>query len=197
MDFNIVDKIRNEYLAAVLRQDAEWFDANPSGVITSQLNDNIDRIQDGMGDKLGLLVRGFSMFFSSVIVCGKGEASHVENVIHRNQVNAVNMRKGEASHVENVIHRNQVNAVNMREAMKSHLNSASICEESIMNVRTVQSCNGQQHMVKKALFQKYTSSLQRTLKYSLRNHFWMGFFEGLSFLQIYAVIGLALWWVAG
>ncbi|PIO57050.1 hypothetical protein TELCIR_21547, partial [Teladorsagia circumcincta] len=30
---------------------------------------NIARIQDGMGDKMGLLIRGFAMFFSSITAC--------------------------------------------------------------------------------------------------------------------------------
>ncbi|CAJ0606066.1 unnamed protein product [Cylicocyclus nassatus] len=173
----IVDRIRSEYLAAVLRQDAAWFDDNPSGVITSQLNDNIDRIQDGMGDKLGLLIRGFSMFFSSVIAC----------CIISWQITLISLTMGPISAMTMAM-LGKVNATSMRKAMKSQALASTIYEESIMNVKTVQSCNGQDHMVK-----KYTNALNQTLRYTLRSHFWMGFFEGLSFLQIYVVNGVALW----
>ncbi|RCN35751.1 multidrug resistance protein 1 domain protein [Ancylostoma caninum] len=174
---NVVDTIRKEYLAAVLRQDAAWFDVNPSGVITSQLNDNIARIQDGMGDKLGLLVRGFSMFFSSVIVC----------CVISWQITLISLTMGPISAMTLAL-LGKVNAVSLSKALKSLTMAASIGEESVMNVKTVQSCNGQQHMV-----QKYSDALQRALKYAVRGHFWMGFFEGLSFFQIYVIIGLALW----
>ncbi|EYB90819.1 hypothetical protein Y032_0213g2271 [Ancylostoma ceylanicum] len=173
---NVVDTIRKEYLAAVLRQDAAWFDENPSGVITSQLNDNIARIQDGMGDKLGLLVRGFSMFFSSVIVC----------CVISWQITLISLTMGPISAMTLAM-LGKVNAVSLSKALSSLTIAASICEESVLNVKTVQSCNGQQHMV-----QKYSDALRCALKYSVRGHFWMGFFEGLSFFQIYVVIGLAL-----
>ncbi|EPB70509.1 ABC transporter, ATP-binding protein [Ancylostoma ceylanicum] len=176
---NVVDTIRKEYLAAVLRQDAAWFDENPSGVITSQLNDNIARIQDGMGDKLGLLVRGFSMFFSSVIVC----------CVISWQITLISLTMGPISAMTLAM-LGKVNAVSLSKALSSLTIAASICEESVLNVKTVQSCNGQQHMV-----QKYSDALRCALKYSVRGHFWMGFFEGLSFFQIYVVIGLALWYI--
>ncbi|KAK6044902.1 hypothetical protein COOONC_17593 [Cooperia oncophora] len=38
---NVVNSIRHQYLAAVLRQEAAWFDENDSGVITSQLNEYV------------------------------------------------------------------------------------------------------------------------------------------------------------
>ncbi|KAK6013884.1 ABC transporter, ATP-binding protein, partial [Ostertagia ostertagi] len=43
------------------------------------------------------------------------------------------------------------------------------------------------------MVKKYQAALGRALPYSIRGHFWMGFFEGLSFFQIYVVIGVALW----
>ncbi|KAK6739284.1 hypothetical protein RB195_020996 [Necator americanus] len=134
---NVVDTIRNEYLSAVLRQDAAWFDVNPSGVITAQLNDSIARIQDGMGDKLGLLVRGFSMFFSSAIVC----------CLISWQVTLISLTIGPISAMTLAM-LGKVNAVSISKAMKSLTVAATICEESVMNVRTVQSCNGQEQMTK-------------------------------------------------
>ncbi|KAK6030788.1 ABC transporter, ATP-binding protein, partial [Ostertagia ostertagi] len=133
---NVVNSLRHQYLAAVLRQDATWFDQNTSGVITSQLNDNIARIQDGMGDKMGLLIRGFSMFFSSIIAC----------CAINWQITVISLTMGPIATVTMAM-----------------------------------------------LGRKYRAALGRALPYSIRGHFWMGFFEGLSFFQIYVVIGVALW----
>ncbi|ETN80929.1 ABC transporter, ATP-binding protein [Necator americanus] len=82
----------------------------------------------------------------------------------------------------------KVNAVSISKAMKSLTVAATICEESVMNVRTVQSCNGQEQMTK-----RYSEALRHALSHSVRGHFWMGFFEGLSSFQIYVIVGLALW----
>lgn len=59
--------MRFEYVNAVLRQDAAWFDGNDAGLISSQLNNNIERIRDGVSDKFGLITRGFALFTFSTI----------------------------------------------------------------------------------------------------------------------------------
>ncbi|KIH46753.1 hypothetical protein ANCDUO_23191 [Ancylostoma duodenale] len=62
---NIVERIRKEFVSAVLRQNAMWQDENNAGAITTQLNENIAQIEDGVGDKIGMLARGVSMFIAS------------------------------------------------------------------------------------------------------------------------------------
>ncbi|KAK6739287.1 hypothetical protein RB195_020996 [Necator americanus] len=181
---NVVDTIRNEYLSAVLRQDAACIPLMtvprtfhtyiPINVACSS---SIARIQDGMGDKLGLLVRGFSMFFSSAIVC----------CLISWQVTLISLTIGPISAMTLAM-LGKVNAVSISKAMKSLTVAATICEESVMNVRTVQSCNGQEQMTK-----RYSEALRHALSHSVRGHFWMGFFEGLSSFQIYVIVGLALW----
>ncbi|KAI6172067.1 P glycoprotein 16 [Aphelenchoides besseyi] len=47
-------KIRTRFFRAILRQEVSWFDKHPAGGLTTQLSDGIDRIKDGIGDKLGL-----------------------------------------------------------------------------------------------------------------------------------------------
>ncbi|KAK6013883.1 hypothetical protein OSTOST_20775, partial [Ostertagia ostertagi] len=134
------------------------------------------------------LFRGFSMFFSSIIAC----------CAINWQITVISLTMGPIATVTMAM-LGRVNSVSLGKAMTLQTEAASIAEESVMNVKTVQSCNGQEHMVKKTInkavfpFQKYRAALGRALPYSIRGHFWMGFFEGLSFFQIYVVIGVALW----
>lgn len=53
----IAGRIRKEFIKAVLRQDAAWLDANSAGTITTTLNENVAQIEDGLGDKIGMLAR--------------------------------------------------------------------------------------------------------------------------------------------
>ncbi|VDM80785.1 unnamed protein product, partial [Strongylus vulgaris] len=64
----IIAKMRHEYVRAILRQNAGWFDRNHSGMLATKLNDNMERIREGIGDKLGLLLRGCAMFIAAVII---------------------------------------------------------------------------------------------------------------------------------
>jgi ATP-binding cassette subfamily B (MDR/TAP) protein 1 len=63
-----VHKIRLAYYRAVLRQNIGWFDVNPSGELSSRLNDDIDKIHDGIGDKFVIMIQWFSTFISGFIV---------------------------------------------------------------------------------------------------------------------------------
>uniref|UniRef100_A0A158P6K3 ABC transporter, ATP-binding protein n=1 Tax=Angiostrongylus cantonensis TaxID=6313 RepID=A0A158P6K3_ANGCA len=57
---------RNIFVMAVLRQNATWFDKNCAGAITTQLNENVSQIEDGIGDKMGMLARGISTLIACV-----------------------------------------------------------------------------------------------------------------------------------
>ncbi|VDK34119.1 unnamed protein product [Gongylonema pulchrum] len=65
---NISCTIRGEYIKSLLRQDAAWFDQQKAGTLTAQLNENINKIRDGIGDKVGLIVRNMTMFLTGIIV---------------------------------------------------------------------------------------------------------------------------------
>uniref|UniRef100_A0A1I7YA15 ABC transmembrane type-1 domain-containing protein n=1 Tax=Steinernema glaseri TaxID=37863 RepID=A0A1I7YA15_9BILA len=57
-----IRRIRNAYLRGVLRQNIGWYDETRSGTLTTQLTDNIDRMKEGMGDKIGVLFQGLAQF---------------------------------------------------------------------------------------------------------------------------------------
>uniref|UniRef100_A0A914EII8 ABC transmembrane type-1 domain-containing protein n=1 Tax=Acrobeloides nanus TaxID=290746 RepID=A0A914EII8_9BILA len=65
---NITTALRTRFIQSMLRQDAAWWDTQKYGAITSQLNENIDKIRDGIGDKIGLLLRGISMYITTFVV---------------------------------------------------------------------------------------------------------------------------------
>lgn len=64
----ITRRIRNAYLLSILRQNAAWFEKNHSGALNTRLNDNIERIYEGIGDKLGLLTRNMVQYITGIIV---------------------------------------------------------------------------------------------------------------------------------
>ncbi|ETN84288.1 hypothetical protein NECAME_06921 [Necator americanus] len=63
-----VYQIRNRYFGAVIRQDMAWFDKNESGALTTRMSDGIDRIRDGIGDKLGAMFAYFATFIAGMNV---------------------------------------------------------------------------------------------------------------------------------
>ncbi|PIO52328.1 ABC transporter, ATP-binding protein [Teladorsagia circumcincta] len=54
--------IRAKYLRAVMRQDMTWFDQQQTGALTMKMSSGMERIKDGIGDKLGLILGAFGSF---------------------------------------------------------------------------------------------------------------------------------------
>lgn len=65
--------------------------------------------------------------------------------------------------------------------------SVNVLQESIMNVKTVQACNGQDQMIK-----KYSDFLDQGRIYGVFTYFWNGFFDGCFFLFMYIFYGLGI-----
>ncbi|CAI5442420.1 unnamed protein product [Caenorhabditis angaria] len=172
----IIDKIRKDYLSAVLRQDANWLDNHPAGTINCQLNENTEIINDGLGIKCCLLVRGFAMFASSIIACA----------FIQWQLTFITFTMGPLSAF--VLHYlTKVTESTNEEMMNLSAKSHTIFEESILNVRTIQTCNGQNFMIKKL---KQVNILLKNLQNKIT--FWTGFFDGLSLFTGYFITGIAL-----
>ncbi|EYC28974.1 hypothetical protein Y032_0007g3527 [Ancylostoma ceylanicum] len=134
---NIVERIRKEFVTAVLRQNAMWQDENNAGTITSQLNENIAQIEDGIGDKIGMLARGVSMFIASAAFAFAFSWRITLVCVGVGPVSAITMAV-----------MSKLSSSSMQGMMSVSGAVGAIAEEAVMNVKTVAACNGQEHMVK-------------------------------------------------
>lgn len=59
---HITQKIREQYLAAILRQNVAYFDKLGAGEITIRITDDMNAIQDGISQKVSLTMSGFATY---------------------------------------------------------------------------------------------------------------------------------------
>lgn len=64
----LVRKMRQRYLGSVLRQDMAFFDSLKPGEIGTRLSADLLTIQNGMSEKMGILISSLSYFVTSYIV---------------------------------------------------------------------------------------------------------------------------------
>lgn len=64
----ITSHLRQMYLAAVLRQNCAYFDIVGAGEITSIMDQDMKAIQEGISQKLGLVLTGFSGFLIAIVI---------------------------------------------------------------------------------------------------------------------------------
>uniref|UniRef100_A0AC34Q215 Uncharacterized protein n=1 Tax=Panagrolaimus sp. JU765 TaxID=591449 RepID=A0AC34Q215_9BILA len=63
-----IHKIRKHFLYAIMHQDMEWFDKNQVGTLTQKMSSGIDRIKDGMSDKIGVIIHAVISLISGCII---------------------------------------------------------------------------------------------------------------------------------
>uniref|UniRef100_A0A0N4WT08 ABC transmembrane type-1 domain-containing protein n=1 Tax=Haemonchus placei TaxID=6290 RepID=A0A0N4WT08_HAEPC len=64
----ITHKLRKIYLKAILRQQISWFDIQQTGNLTARLTDDLERVREGLGDKLSLFIQMMSAFVAGFCV---------------------------------------------------------------------------------------------------------------------------------
>ncbi|GMS96689.1 hypothetical protein PENTCL1PPCAC_18864, partial [Pristionchus entomophagus] len=153
-------RTRVQFIKSILRQNAGWYDKNQAGALITQLNDNLDRIREAVGDKLGLLIRGLSMFVSSLVI-----AFSIEWRI------ALFMSALSPLMCASMAAMTRILTSSTMKEMKDVGSAGAIAEESVLGVRTVQAFNGQQEMA-----DRYRESLSRGLLHATHKSFWSGFF---------------------
>ena len=65
---HVTQKIREQYLKAILRQNIGYFDKLGAGEITTRITADTNLIQDGMSEKIGLTISGVSTFISAFVI---------------------------------------------------------------------------------------------------------------------------------
>uniref|UniRef100_A0A0K0ESC1 ML domain-containing protein n=1 Tax=Strongyloides stercoralis TaxID=6248 RepID=A0A0K0ESC1_STRER len=134
----IVRKLRCEFLNSILRQDAAWFESNHSGTLNTKLNDNIERIYEGIGDKFGILLRNSCQFLAGL--CVAFYTSWIMTLPLCVLSPAVAFVLGSTGKA--MMHYT-------KQEMQIYSNAGKIALEAISNVKTVGSLNGQNEEVKK------------------------------------------------
>jgi ABC-type multidrug transport system fused ATPase/permease subunit len=64
----LVRRLRGRYLRALLRQELAFFDRLPAGDVSSRLSIDLDSIQKGTSEKVGMVITSISYFVASYIV---------------------------------------------------------------------------------------------------------------------------------
>jgi ABC-type multidrug transport system fused ATPase/permease subunit len=120
----------------------------------------IKNIEDGIGDKIGLLIRGISMFITTFAIAFvvNWKISLVMLLIA--PICCLNM-----SFMARLISRSS------KKQLKSNETAGALLQEAVMNVKTVQSCNGQEEMVEKLEKQQNMYRIHGIMAY-----FWVRFY---------------------
>ncbi|KAK0394446.1 hypothetical protein QR680_000741 [Steinernema hermaphroditum] len=170
---HIVCNMRKRYIESILKQNAGWMDTQKAGTLITQLNENIDRVRDGIGDKIGLLSRSLTMYITTVVIA----------FIYDWKMSFMMVGVGPASAILMSFMARLINSSAIKQ-MYLVGKAGGIMEECILNVKTVSSCNGQPTMI-----ERFKDVLKKGRFHAIMTYFWNGLFDGIFFIILYFSFG--------
>uniref|UniRef100_A0A0N5C259 ABC-type xenobiotic transporter n=1 Tax=Strongyloides papillosus TaxID=174720 RepID=A0A0N5C259_STREA len=174
---NINHVLRKKFLYATMRQNIAWYDKNSSGSLNTKMFDNLERVKEGTGDKLGLLVQFVAQFFGGYITA----------FTYDWKLTLIMMSLSPFMVICGFFLAKLMATAAQREAEKYAI-AGTIAEESLSSIRTVTAFNGQQREYK-----RYETALLNAMKDGIKKGAVVGVGLGMTFLIIFASYCLAFW----
>ncbi|KAK9766045.1 hypothetical protein K7432_005165 [Basidiobolus ranarum] len=171
-------KIREAYLAAVLRQDIAWFDKLGAGEVTTRITSDTHLIQDGISEKFPQSCSYVATFISAFIIAfiRNWKLTLVLSCI----IPMIAISVGSL---------NKFTSKFVKRALDHYSISGTLAEEVISSIRTA-TAFGQQ----KKLSEMYNVNISKAKTEGMKKAFTTGAGIGVIFLIIYSAYSLAFWY---
>uniref|UniRef100_A0A8C9WHR7 ABC-type xenobiotic transporter n=1 Tax=Scleropages formosus TaxID=113540 RepID=A0A8C9WHR7_SCLFO len=167
-------RIREKYFHAILHQQMEWFDTHQIGVLITRLTDDINTINDGLGDKICIFTQFFCTFITGFVI-GFVKGWKLTLVI----LSVSPLLAGSAA----------VLAALTSKELTAYAKAGAVAEEILVAIRTVVAFNGQ----KKAV-EKYKINLEEAKRFGVKKSVTTNVSMGFTQFVIFGTYALAFWY---
>ncbi|XP_059113272.1 ATP-dependent translocase ABCB1 [Peromyscus eremicus] len=173
-----IHKIRQKFFHAIMNQEIGWFDVHDVGELNTRLTDDVSKINEGIGDKIGMFFQSMATFFGGFII-GFTRGWKLTLVIL-----AISPVLGLSAGVWAKI----LSSFTDKE-LQAYAKAGAVAEEVLAAIRTVIAFGGQ----KKEL-ERYNNNLEEAKRLGIKKAITSNISMGAAFLLIYASYALAFWY---
>ncbi|KAM6201356.1 phosphatidylcholine translocator ABCB4 isoform 2-T2 [Rhynchocyon petersi] len=173
-----IRKIRHKFFHAILRQEISWFDKNDITELNTRLTDDISKISEGIGDKVGMFFQAVATFFAGFIV----------GFIRGWKLTLVIMAISPILGLSAAVWAKILSAFTDKE-LAAYAKAGAVAEEALGAIRTVIAFGGQSKELK-----RYQKHLENAKKIGIKKAISANISMGIAFLLIYASYALAFWY---
>nr|KAF6417722.1 ATP binding cassette subfamily B member 1 [Rousettus aegyptiacus] len=173
-----INKIRKQFFHAIMRQEIGWFDMHDVGELNTRLTDDVSKINEGIGDKIGMFFQSIATFLTGFII-GFTRGWKLTLVIL-----AISPVLGLSVAVWAKI----LSSFTDKELL-AYAKAGAVAEEVLAAIRTVIAFGGQ----KKEL-ERYNKNLEEAKRIGINKAITANISIGVAFLLIYASYALAFWY---
>nr|XP_019605320.1 PREDICTED: phosphatidylcholine translocator ABCB4 isoform X2 [Rhinolophus sinicus]XP_019605321.1 PREDICTED: phosphatidylcholine translocator ABCB4 isoform X2 [Rhinolophus sinicus] len=173
-----IRKIRKEFFHAILRQELGWFDINDTTELNTRLTDDISKISEGIGDKVGMFFQAVATFFAGFIV----------GFIRGWKLTLVIMAISPILGLSAAVWAKILSAFSDKE-LAAYAKAGAVAEEALGAIRTVIAFGGQDKEL-----ERYQKHLENAKKIGIKKAISANISMGIAFLLIYGSYALAFWY---
>ena len=173
-----VFRIRNMFLRAILRQNIGWYDVHQTGDFASRISDDLTKLQEGIGEKIGMF-----LFFMTIFT-----ASLINAFIHGWELTLVIFSAMPVLILAVSICARAVSVFSAKE-QSIYGKAGAIAEEVLSSIRTVFAFGGEEKEIG-----RYDSKLSLARKAGVMRGVLVALGAGVMWFIIYGSYGLAFWY---
>ncbi|XP_047550293.1 ATP-dependent translocase ABCB1 isoform X3 [Lutra lutra] len=170
--------IRKQFFHAIMRQEIGWFDVHDVGELNTRLTDDVSKINEGIGDKIGMFFQSIATFFIGFIV-GFTRGWKLTLVIL-----AISPVLGLSAAIWAKI----LSSFTDKELL-AYAKAGAVAEEVLAAIRTVIAFGGQEKEL-----ERYNKNLEEAKRIGIKKAITANISIGAAFLLIYASYALAFWY---
>ncbi|CAG8574146.1 4069_t:CDS:1 [Paraglomus brasilianum] len=177
---NQAKRIREKYYAAIMRQDISFFDAISTGNVTSRISGDISLVQEGIAEKVGLIIQYLTTFVAGFIIAytKQWKLSLVLTA-------AFPLLAAAAGLMSKIL------AAASKDSQDAYAAAGAVAEQAFSSIRTVAAFGGEERET-----QRYISKLDRAYKVGKKRALVNGVGMGSIMFTLFATYGLAFWYGA-
>ncbi|XP_031235863.1 phosphatidylcholine translocator ABCB4 isoform X3 [Mastomys coucha] len=173
-----IKKIRQNFFHAILRQEMGWFDIKGTTELNTRLTDDISKISEGIGDKVGMFFQAIATFFAGFIV----------GFIRGWKLTLVIMAISPILGLSTAVWAKILSTFSDKE-LAAYAKAGAVAEEALGAIRTVIAFGGQNKEL-----ERYQKHLENAKKIGIKKAISANISMGIAFLLIYASYALAFWY---
>eukprot|EP00066_Takifugu_rubripes_P014676 XP_011603942.1 PREDICTED: multidrug resistance protein 1-like [Takifugu rubripes] len=171
-------RIRELFFHGIMQQDISWYDVTETGELNTRLTDDVYKIQEGIGDKAGLLIQAASTFITSFVI----------GFVHGWKLTLVILAISPVLGLSAALYSKLLTSFTSKE-QTAYAKAGAVAAEVLSSIRTVFAFSGQRKAIK-----RYHKNLEDARDMGIKKGVAANTATGFSFLMIYLSYALAFWY---
>ncbi|CAG5040900.1 unnamed protein product [Parnassius apollo] len=176
-----IDRVKEKFLQAVLRQDITWYDLNTTMNFATKVSDDIEKYREGIGEKVAIFVYLVMSFVTSVIT----------SLAYGWELTLVILSCAPVIITSTAVVAKVQSSLTTQE-LKAYSIAGVIAEEVLSSIRTVVAFGGEEKEI-----ERYSIRLHPAKKTGARKGIYSGMGSGFMWFIIYMTYALSFWYGVG